>query len=220
MKILPISKIQYNNKLRKTALGCVAAFGLAATTMFNTSCKKDNITANNTIPTSSNQNTDLVDFAFRDFVNLFNLDTVGQTKVLKHSYVLNAGDSLVERFDYPTKPDTLYANGIYYYNGADQFIPSEQPFQSIWTKTQYNNEDAVKVEYKYPWESAKAHEMPEPQEIYYIPGRAGDNSMKMVVHPGTGLFNANVNVEGNTANYKVENETVINPFQIKIKENY
>ena len=238
MKVLPISTCKYssnfngnkinnsqkaahritnnvlqNRSIRKSTLGIMTAMGLSALALLG-ACKKDD-----PIKTVNTENKDIVDFAFRDFVNIFNLDTVGPTKVLKQAYVLNSGDSLVENFNYPTTSDTLYADGIYYYNGPDSFIDNEQPFQSIWTKTQFDGQDAVKVEYKYPYEN-RSGEMPEPQEVYYIPGNAGDNTMKMIVKPGTGNFVADVNVAENTATYKVEDKVISNPFSVKIEENY
>ncbi len=220
MKVLSINNFHHNNRLHKTALGCVAAIGLATLSLANSSCKKDVISPADKPEVTSNFNKDHVDFAFRDFTNLFGLDTNGYTKVLKQAYVLNDGDYTVDTFQAPINSDTMYSRGVYYYNGPDSFIPHEQPYTSIWTRTMYDGQDAVKVEYKYFWENAKTPNMPEPQEVYYIPGEAGDNSMKMDVRSGTGLFNAKVDVVGNTATYKVEDMTVSNPFWAKIEQNY
>ena len=221
MKVLSISNIQQNSRLRRAALGCAAAIGLATLSLANSSCKKDVISQVDKPEVTSDLNKDHVDFAFRDFTNLFGLDTNGYTKVLKQAYVLNDGDYTIDTFQAPTNADTMYSRGVYYYNGSDQFIPHEQPYTSIWTRTTYDGQDAVKVDYKYSWENnAKTSEMPEPQEVYYIPGEAGDNSMKMYVHPGTGHFNAKVDVAGNTATYKVEDTTVSNPFWARIEQNY
>lgn len=239
MKILPMSGCQYNNNFegnstlikksgsavqrfkntnavrsngfRKSAFGVMATIGLCVLTLLG-ACKKDD---NKPAVT---ENKDIVDFAFRDFVNLFNLDTIGPTKVLKHSYVLNDGDSLVERFNYSANPDELHAEGIYYYNGPDPFTPHEQPFTSVWTKTTYNGQDAVKTEYKYPWENAKQPKLPEPQEVIYVPGAEGDNAMKMYVRPGTGNCLIDVSVENNSAKFTLEDSMHFNnPFSVEMR---
>ena len=239
MKILPINRCQYNNNFegnptlikksgssvqrfkntnalrnngfRKSAFGVMTAIGLGVLTLFG-ACKKDD---NKPAVT---ENKDIVDFAFRDFVNLFNLDTIGQTKVLKHSYVLNEADSLVEQFDYPTNPDTLYANGNYYYNGSDPFMPRVTPFQSMWVR----NGNEVIAKYTWPWEGAKhGEEMPIPQEARYINGAEGDNSMKMSVIPESGGCIVDVAVKNDSAYYTLEDSIHFKrPFSVEIKENY
>ena len=201
-----------NNKFRKNIFGCVAALGLSVLALLS-ACKK----ADDTKPVVTG-NEDIVDVAFRNFVDFFNLDTVGQTRVLKHSYVLNEADSLVENFEYPTNPDTLYATGTYYYNGADPFMERETPFQSMWTR----NGNEIVAEYRWPWEGAKhGNEMPKPQEAHYINGPEGDNSMKMVVIPESGGCMVDVSVKNDSAYYTLEDSIHFKrPFSVVIKDNY
>lgn len=243
MKVLPMNNYQYNNNFKantaaakattrvaeeivqdtvatesgghgRLLFGIFAAMSLAIGSLF-CSCSKDNSTQQTT-----SENRDLVDMAFKNVVNFFNLDTIGQTKILKYLYPLNGGDSIVEHFAPQTDPEVMHSQGIYYYNGTDPFMPREQPFEGTWTKTLYEGRPAIKAEYKHPWENRSGN-MPEPQEVYFELNETSDNTMKMHIHPGTGICMVDVDSNGNTIHYQLEDSINFdNPFGVKIKENY
>ncbi len=245
MKVLPINNNQYNNNFKsrpvmtaksntivqdavksgkigknsfhKTLLKYAALFAVAVLPMF-TSCKKNSVPADNQPAAAATIPKDHVDFAFRDMVALFGLDTNGYTKILKQAYVLNDGDYMIDTFQMPNNPDTMYSHGVFY-NNHDQLGPFEFPYEATWTRTTCNGKDAVKVNYKYSWES-KDPLMPEPKHVYYVPGGKGDNSMKMYVNPGTSYYWGDVDVVGNSAYYKVEDINIRTPFWVEIEENY
>ena len=230
MKIASINNYQMSNNFKagnvvpkkanmlKTA---VAALGLAMLPLANNSCKKDEMVKPE--QTTVAQPKDLVDFALRDLVNWFGLDTTGYTKILKQSYPLNDGSYYtVDTFQIPSGNDTMYSNGIYHYNTNINGQYDDMPYEAIWTKTTFNGEDAVKVEYTYPWETNPSCKlsMPQPEKVYYIPGVSGDNSVKMNIEPGTGGRAFDVNITKDSASYVVEDINVKNPFGVEVVENF
>lgn len=192
----------------------MTAVSLAIIGLFN-ACSKDD-----SIKPSTTENKDLVDLAFKNVTNFFNLDTTGQTKALKYLYPLNGGDSIVENFLPQTDIDVMHSQGIYYYNGSDPFTPRVQPLEGTWTKTSYDGTPVIKAEYKYPWENRSGNS-PEPQEVYFVLDETANNTMKMHIHPGTGECMVDVDVNGDLAHYTLEDSIHFdNPFGVKIKENY
>ena len=198
-----------SGKLNKYILAFLTLMGLSALI----SCNKVSSSDDNTEQSAINR--DLVDFAFRDMANHFGLDTTGYTKILRQSYPLNNGDYTLDTFQPIMNADTMRSRGIFYCAKDNSTIP----YESVWTKTTHNGQDAVKVDYFYPWENRAPH-MPEPKQTIIIPGAEDDNAIKMLIHPGTGLFNANVDVIGDSAYYKVEDMDIKNPFSVKIEQNY
>lgn len=196
------------------------------------SCKKDPINnpdnpGSTDNPTPDNPtvgdttNWDLVDFAFRDLVGTFGLDTVGKTKTLQMSYPFNEGDYMVDNFEPQTKQDTMYANGVYHYTGSDESIPRETPYRVMWTKNTIDGQQAIKLIYDYSDKKDIAH-WPEPTSMYFVPGQKGDNAMRILANVLEGAGEANIT--GNNAEcgvYTIDDEHHFNnPFSVNITANY
>lgn len=182
----------------------------------------DNPTPNNpTVGVTTNW--DLVDFAFRDLVSVFGLDTVGKTKTLQMSYPFNEGDYMVDNFEPQTKRDTMYANGVYHYTGSDESIPRETPYRVMWTRVPVDEQqNLVRLEYDYgdkdtaPWFR--------PHVIDIEPGQKGDNKITMAVSGAAGsLMNGFAIITGNNAECDVNTPDYYylnNPFNVSITANY
>ena len=198
------------------------------------SCKKDPINnpdnpGSTDNPTPDNPtvgdttNWDLVDFAFRDLVGTFGLDTVGKTKTLQMSYPFNEGDYMVDNFEPQTKQDTMYANGVYHYTGSDESIPRETPYRVMWTKTKVDGEDAVRLEYDYG--NKDSVHWPMPYLIWLSPDEEGDNAMRLTVPDTADLTYETANITGNNAECSIytehgEEHHFNNPFSVNITANY
>jgi hypothetical protein len=204
------------------------------------SCEKDpinnpdNPTPDNPTPDNptvgDTTNWDLVDFAFRDLVGTFGLDTVGKTKTLQMSYPFNEGDYMVDNFEPQTKQDTMYANGVYHYTGSDESIPRETPYRVTWARTMYDGQEAVRLTYTY--DNKDAVYLPNPNTMYIFPGQKGDNAMQMVVSNAgyvadeeLGLVAASgvANITSNNAEgtvYTWTGHSFSNPFNVNITANY
>ena len=200
-------------------------------------CKKDPIntndpTTNDSIPdnptpdepiVSDTTNYDLVDFAFRDLVGVFNLDTVGKTKTLQMSYPFNEGDYMVYNFDPQTKQDTMTASGVYHYTGSDESIPSETPFSVMWTKKPLDGQEAVRLKYEYNG-NKNVTRLPNPFVMYLVPGQKGDNNMQMIVtNTMAGSCWGEAEITGNNAHCTVSTDheySFDSPFNVNITENY
>ena len=190
----------------------------------------DNPTPDNPTPDNptvgDTTNWDLVDFAFRDLVGAFGLDTVGKTKTLQMSYPFNEGDYMVDNFEPQTKRDTMYANGVYHYTGSDESIPRETPYRVMWTRSTLELEgiDGVKLEYEYG--NKDTVHWPTPNIMYLVPGEKGDNMMEMLVNqPGYGAAYERANISGNNAECMALTDDYIehsfsNPFNVNITANY
>lgn len=189
----------------------------------------DNPTPDNPTPDNptvgDTTNWDLVDFAFRDLVGAFGLDTVGKTKTLQMSYPFNEGDYMVDNFEPQTKQDTMYANGVYHYTGSDESIPRETPYRVMWTRSMFSGQqEAVHLEYDYGDEKDNVH-WPKPTSMYLVPGQKGDNAMQMFVNKIAGsLMVEDANITGNNAEcgiYTTDDEQHFNnPFSVNITANY
>lgn len=198
------------------------------------SCKKDPINnpdnpGSTDNPTPDNPtvgdttNWDLVDFAFRDLVGTFGLDTVGKTKTLQMSYPFNEGDYMVDNFEPQTKQDTMYANGVYHYTGSDESIPRETPYRVMWTKTMVDGQDAAQLVYDYG-DKDSVH-WPIPYSMLLVPEEEGDNMMHIYVNGTADLTYETANITGNNAEcsiYTIDGEEhhFNNPFSVNITENY
>lgn len=190
-------------------------------------CDKDPINTNDSIPddpstpSGDTTNRDLVDFALRDLVDFFNLDTVGQTKTLQMSYPFNEGDYMVYNFEPQTKQDTMYASGVYHYTGSDESIPSETPYSVMWTRKPFEGQDAVRLKYDYSGDKSVAH-LPNPYIMYLVPGQ--NDAVKMVAaNLQYGSSNAEADITGNNAHCTVSADDEItfdSPFNVSITENY
>lgn len=188
----------------------------------------DNPTPDNPTPDNptvgDTTNWDLVDFAFRDLVGTFGLDTVGKTKTLQMSYPFNEGDYMVDNFEPQTKQDTMYANGVYHYTGSDESIPRETPYRVMWTKSIPELDygfNGVRLEYDYG--NKDAVHWPKPNVMYLVPGQKDDNAMQMIVTRTSGSITEEANITGNNAECTVEadqNYSFNNPFNVNITENY
>lgn len=193
----------------------------------------DNPTPDNPTPDNptvgDTTNWDLVDFAFRDLVGAFGLDTVGKTKTLQMSYPFNEGDYMVDNFEPQTKQDTMYANGVYHYTGSDESIPREMPYRVMWTRTKIAGQDAARLEYQY--NNKDAAYWPTPDYMYLVPGQKGDNAMQMIVTEagfGTGIGygsmgSGTADITGSNAECFVASSSdylFSNPFNVNIKANY
>ncbi len=197
------------------------------------SCKKDPInnpdnpgSTDNPTPDNPTLGKDLVDFAFRDLVGTFGLDTVGRTKTLQMSYPFNEGDYMVDNFEPQTKQDTMYANGVYHYTGSDESIPRETPYRVMWTRSTLETDglDGVKLEYDYGNKDTK--HWPTPNTMYLLPGEEGDNKMQMqVIQPEYGAAYERADITGNNAECMALTTDYIeysfsNPFSVNITANY
>ena len=187
-------------------------------------CKKDPINTNDpTTPVGDTTNWDLVDFALRGLVDVFNLDTVGQTKTLQMSYPFNEGDYMVYNFEPQTKQDTMYANGVYHYTGGDESIPSETPYSVMLTRKPFEGQDAVLLRHDYNGNKNITH-LPNPYAMYLVPGEQGDNNMQMIVtHVQYGSSSGEADITGDNAHctvYSANEITFDSPFNVSITENY
>lgn len=186
----------------------------------------DNPTPDNPTPVNPTLGKDLVDFAFRDLVGTFGLDTVGRTKTLQMSYPFNEGDYMVDNFEPQTKQDTMYANGVYHYTGSDESIPRETPYRVMWTRSTLETDglDGVKLEYDYG--DKDTEHWPTPNTMYLLPGEEGDNKMQMqVIQPEYGAAYEEANISGNNAECMALTTDYIehsfsNPFNVNITANY
>ena len=187
----------------------------------------DNPTPDNPTPDNptvgDTTNWDLVDFAFRDLVGTFGLDTVGKTKTLQMSYPFNEGDYMVDNFEPQTKQDTMYANGVYHYTGSDESIPRETPYRVMWTKTMVDGQDAALLVYDYG-DKDSVH-WPIPYSMLLVPEEEGDNMMHIYVTSTADLTYETANITGNNAEcsiYTIDGEEhhFNNPFSVNITANY
>lgn len=184
----------------------------------------DNPTPDNPTPDNptvgDTTNWDLVDFAFRDLVGTFGLDTVGKTKTLQMSYPFNEGDYMVDNFEPQTKRDTMYANGVYHYTGSDESIPRETPYRVMWTRSTLDG--SVKLKYDYG-DKDSVH-WPNPDIMYLVPGEKGDNAMQMIITAADGsITGGKANITGDNAEctvYADDDYLFSNPFNVNITANY
>lgn len=189
----------------------------------------DNPTPDNPTPDNptvgDTTNWDLVDYAFRDLVGTFGLDTVGKTKTLQMSYPFNEGDYMVDNFEPQTKQDTMYANGVYHYTGSDESIPRETPYRVMWTRVPVDEQqDIVRLEYDYGDKDAVY--WPKPHVIDLEPGQKGDNEIIMVASGvADSLMYGQAAIVGNSADCSIGSSEngyhyFSNPFNVNITENY
>jgi hypothetical protein len=187
----------------------------------------DNPTPDNPTPDNptvgDTTNWDLVDFAFRDLVGTFGLDTVGKTKTLQMSYPFNEGDYMVDNFEPQTKQDTMYANGVYHYTGSDESIPRETPYRVMWTKTDINGHDAALLEYDYG--NKDSVHWPIPHLMVLAPEEEGDNMMHIYVPRTADSTYETANITGNNAECSIHTTDggehhFNNPFSVNITANY
>ncbi len=188
----------------------------------------DNPTPDNPTPDNptvgDTTNWDLVDFAFRDLVGTFGLDTVGKTKTLQMSYPFNEGDYMVDNFEPQTKQDTMYANGVYHYTGSDESISRETPYRVMWTRVPVDEQQNL-VRLEYDFGDKDAVYWPKPHVMYLVPGEKGDNAMQMIVSDTEdSSMNEIADITGNNAEcgiYTTDDEQHFNnPFSVNITANY